>query len=154
MRGFGLVRCLAILIVLAGLVPVAQAGPPKVKKVLPHFLDKNGKHTTAPSLYERDAYQAYLRKHPEEQSGMRFDVHWQPGPYTNLTLRIELRGANAQQTTQQVLSQTFAIRSHGSRWSSLTLPEGPHRQFGRLTAWRATLWDGSLLVAEQKSFLW
>ena len=30
----------------------------------------------SPSLYERDAYQARLRAHPEHRYGMRFDVQW------------------------------------------------------------------------------
>ena len=30
----------------------------KISKVLPHLLDKQGRHTLSPSLLERDAYQA------------------------------------------------------------------------------------------------
>ena len=42
----------------------------KVVKVLPHYLDLEGRHTLSPSLYERDAYQAVLRQHPERRSGI------------------------------------------------------------------------------------
>ncbi|MGW8257139.1 MAG: hypothetical protein ACWGMZ_06620, partial [Thermoguttaceae bacterium] len=42
---------------------------------------------------------AYLRAHPEQQSGLRLDVHWRPGPYTNLTLRVELRDRAGNATT-------------------------------------------------------
>ena len=44
--------------------------------MLPHYLDKEGRHTLSPSLYERDAYQAILRQNPEKRGGMRFDVQW------------------------------------------------------------------------------
>src|SRR6266705_3403962 len=71
-----------------------EAGTGKVAKVLPHFLDLQGRHTLYPSLYERDAYQALLRQHPEKRSGIRFDVEWRTkGPiWEPLTLRVELRG--------------------------------------------------------------
>src|SRR6266566_9940835 len=72
----------------------ADASTGNVRKVLPHFLDTNGFHTLSPSLYERDAYQAYLRQHPEKCSGLRFDVQWKTKPPTFGTLRliVELRG--------------------------------------------------------------
>ena len=57
-----------------------EAVPARVMKVLPQFLDTNGVHTLSPSLYERDAYQAYLREHPDKRSGIRFEVHWRKGP--------------------------------------------------------------------------
>ena len=75
-------------------VLTANASTGKVLKVLPHFLDTNGLHTLSPSLYERDAYQAYLRQHPEKRSGIRFDVQWKTKPPIAGTLRliIEMRG--------------------------------------------------------------
>lgn len=36
----------------------------RVIKVLPLFLDTNGVDAISPSLFDRDAYQAELRKHP------------------------------------------------------------------------------------------
>ena len=48
-------------------VLTAGASTGRVFKVLPHFLDTNGVHTLSPSLYERDAYQAHLRQHPEKR---------------------------------------------------------------------------------------
>lgn len=151
MRGFTL---LAILLVALGAAEPAGAAAPKIKKVLPHCLDLQGRHTIYPSLYERDSYQAYLRDNPGKQSGLRIDVHWRPGPYTNLTLRVELRGSNQRQPTEALLSRTLPARNPWSRWTSLTFLGEPYRRFGTLSAWRATLWDGQLLVAEQRSFLW
>ena len=54
----------------------AVAATGRVIKVLPHFLDLKGRHSLSPSLYDRDAYQAQLRQHPEQRSALRFDVHW------------------------------------------------------------------------------
>src|SRR5437764_9781351 len=75
----------------------APAATGRIKKVLPHYLDKQGRHTLAPSLYERDAYQAHLRHSPNERSALRFDVNWKAtrGADTNLKLRVELRSSKA-----------------------------------------------------------
>src|ERR1051326_6861283 len=72
----------------------AETATGRVIKVLPHFLDLQGKHTTSPSLFGRDAYQYFLRQHPEQRSGIRFDVEWKSrGPKTEpLKLRVELQG--------------------------------------------------------------
>ncbi|MFO1511357.1 MAG: hypothetical protein U1F83_00330 [Verrucomicrobiota bacterium] len=75
----------------------ASAATGSIVKVLPHFLDLEGRHSVSPSLYDRDAYQAELRRHPEKRSGMRFDILWrgrsQRKEKEKATLRVELRGA-------------------------------------------------------------
>src|SRR5438445_2693263 len=77
---------------LAAALP-ASAATGRLMKVLPHFLDVDGRHTVSPSLYDRDAYQAFLRNHPEQRSGVRFDVQWKAhGTAGPLKLRVELRG--------------------------------------------------------------
>src|SRR6266567_3807500 len=53
-----------------------EAASGRIIKVLPHLLDRGGRHTLSPSLYERDAYQAFLRKNPGQCSGLRFDIQW------------------------------------------------------------------------------
>ena len=58
------------------MVHTVSASSGKIVKVLPHFLDAKGRHTLSPSLFERDAYQAQLRAHPEQRSGIRYDIHW------------------------------------------------------------------------------
>src|SRR5258707_15879074 len=72
----------------------AGAATGRVLKVLPHFLDAQGRNSLTPSLYERDAYQFYLRQHPDLISAIRFDVQWNSkGPvWEQLKLRLELRG--------------------------------------------------------------
>ena len=64
-------RCFLPLVLLAcsGLAVQAVAG--KVIKVLPEYLDREGRHALSPSLFDRDAYQAQLRWHAEERSGVR-----------------------------------------------------------------------------------
>lgn len=146
---------LSILICVATASAVAATG--SVIKVLPHYLDLKGKHSLSPSLYDRDAYQAQLRAHPEQRSGIRFDVHWRAFGVTNkLKLRAELRGtakgSEPRQTTLE--AEVNAGKTGGSRWSSLPLIGDAYKEFGEVTAWRVTLWDGDQMVGEQKSFLW
>ena len=137
-------------------VSSVNAATGRVLKVLPHYLDAQGRHTLAPSLYERDAYQARLRAHPELRSGLRFDIWCKArgaaaGP---VKLRLELRGtAQGDLPTQLVLESEIKPRWF-SRWVSLPLTGEDYQKFGETTAWRATLWEGTRLIDEQKSFLW
>jgi hypothetical protein len=146
-----------IFLLAATLSAVAATG--RVVKVLPHYLDLKGRHSLSPSLYDRDAYQAQLRQHPEQRSGLRFDVLWRgraPGG-TPLTLRAELRGtAKGNLPTQTTIETEVKVGKSGStsRWAKLTLAGEDYKEFGDVTAWRVTLWNGDQLVAEQKSFLW
>src|SRR5690348_10649157 len=82
------------LLYLTAMALPAPAADGRVIKVLPHFLDLDGKHTLSPSLYGRDAYQYFLRQHPEKRSGVRFDIQWKAtGTAAEpMKLRIELRG--------------------------------------------------------------
>src|SRR5690348_1436186 len=54
----------------------AEAAGARIIKVLPHLLDRDSRHTLSPSLYERDAYQSFLRKNADQCAGLRFDVQW------------------------------------------------------------------------------
>lgn len=132
----------------------AHAGGGKVLKVLPHFLDLEGRHALSPSLFERDAYQAHLRKTPAEVSALRFDVNWSAdGKPANLRIRIEARGGKAAAQPKQV-ETTVKPGLTGSSWSAVTLDKDAFKELGGVTAWRVTLWDGEQLIGEQKSFLW
>jgi hypothetical protein len=141
---------------LAAVLPAA-AESGQVMKVLPHFLDTNGLHTLSPSLYERDAYQAYLRLHPENRTGIRFDVQWKAkGPsFEPRTLRVELRGiAKGSLPRELTLEQPVTSAGWFGRWTSFALTGDKYRDFGEVTAWRVTLREGDHLLGEQKSFLW
>ena len=132
----------------------AHAGSGKVLKVLPHFLDREGRHALSPSLYERDAYQAHLRKNPGEITALRFDVNWSAdGQPANLRLRVEARGGKAA-AQPKVVEATVTPGWSGSAWSGLALDKEAYQMLGGVTAWRVTLWDGETMLAEQKSFLW
>ena len=142
------------LILAAGFAFNAEAATARIIKVLPHLLDNEGRHTLSPSLYERDAYQAFLRKNPDKCSGLRFDVQWKvkAADWSQLRLRVEIRGSK--ESKPLVLDQP-ARRNHWySRWSSLTFDGESYQKVGDVISWRATLWEGDKPLAEQKSFLW
>ena len=126
----------------------------KVIKVLPHFVDFQGRHTLSPSLYERDAYQELLRNHPEKRAGLQFEVLWKvsgrvSGP---LRLKMELRGGNSGslETLEMDVKRGFFWR----RWSRMVLDPKQFARVGTVTAWKATLLQGEEIVAESNSFLW
>jgi len=134
----------------------SEAVTGRVVKVLPLLLDLKGHDAISPSLFDRDAYQAYLRKHTNEISAVRFDILWKASDAAGakLKLRVELRGIGEHGLpTQTVLEQTVSPGIF-SRWTSLPLAGADYKKFGALIAWRATLWDGDEMLGEQKSFLW
>jgi len=161
-RYFSIMRRLVIWLGLSGWLTLAAALPAeaatgRIIKVLPQFLDTNGLHTLQPSLYERDAYQAFLRQHPDRRSGIRFAVEWKTtGPsFRPLKLRVELHGLpESNRPRQLVLEQAVKPTGWFGRWTSLVLSGENYRQFGEVTAWRATIWDGDELLGQQQSFLW
>lgn len=133
----------------------ATAADSRILKVLPHFLDAQGRQALSPSLYERDAYQALLRKHPEQVSTLRFDIHWKAVRHAggHPVLRLEVRTSKHQGTDVIVLEQPLPAKSSGG-WTPLTLDRAVYRDAGNIQAWRATLRDGETQLAESKSFLW
>ena len=147
-------KFLLLLMLFSARVPDAGAASPKIIKVLPHLLDREGRHSLSPSLYERDAYQALLRKNPALCSGLRFDVQWQAKRKagTQLLLRVEIRGAK--ESRPVVLEQTVRREHSNRRWDSLRVDGDAYRKIGEVIAWRATLWDGDRLLAAENSFLW
>ena len=147
-------KLLPLLIFFSGRTPESEAASAKIIKVLPHLLDRDGRHTLSPSLYERDAYQAFLRKNPGQCSGLRFDIHWKAKRVagTRLLLRVEIRGSKE---AKPVLLEQPARPNHWyRRWSSLRADGDSYQKVGEVIAWRATLWEGDQPLAEQESFLW
>lgn len=148
--------CLTLVYWFALGLPV-QAATGRVIKVLPHFLDLEGHNAISPSLYDRDAYQFFLRQHPEKRSAVRFDVQWKAkGPVRDtIKLRLELRGtAQGNLPRQLVLERSVEPGGWFRHWTSLTLGGDEYKDFGEVTAWRVTLWEKERLLGEQKSFLW
>ena len=144
---------IAVVIWLAVPAP-SQAAVAKIKKVLTFYLDQEGRQSLSPSLYDRDAYQAVLRNDPLKRSGLRFDVQWNASTTAPLILRVDMRGAKGTENTRATVEGTVRKRGLFSRWTELALTGEKYQKFGELVAWRATLWQGDVMVGEQKSFLW
>ena len=135
---------------------MAFAGDGKIIKVLPQFLDLQGRNALSPSLYERDAYQAQLAKHPEERSALRFAVQWKGRAldWEKVKVRIEIRCVANNTQNSRTLEAPARRKGWFSYWTDVTLKGDDYAQLGELVAWRATLWDGGQMIGEQKSFLW
>jgi hypothetical protein len=135
----------------------ASAATGRVIKVLPQFLDLKGRNSLTPSLYERDQYQASLRLHTNDCSGMRFYVQWKAKNQSAAPLKLwlELRGvARGDYPKRLTLEKPVVPRSRYSHWTQFDLVGEAYKEFGQVTAWRVSLWEGSRLLGEQKSFLW
>ncbi len=151
-------RLLVILLLLGSLSATfaSDAASGRVVKVLPLLLDLKSRDAVSPSLYDRDAYQAYLRQHTNEISAVRFDVLWKASNTkgAKLKLRVELRGIGAGGLPRQTTLEQSVTARFFRRWTSLTLGGADYKNSGELVAWRATLWSDDQLLSEQKSFLW
>jgi len=128
----------------------------RVIKVLPLLLDQQGRDAPSPSLFDRDAYQVYLRQHTNEISALRIDVLWKAvnARDAKLNLRVEFRGAGLGGLPCQVTVEKAVAAGSHRRWTSLALADQDYKKFGGLVAWRVTLWSEDRLLGEQKSFLW
>lgn len=136
---------------------VAWASEGEVSKVLSQFLDKKGRQSLAPSLYERDAYQAYLRKTPTKRGAVRLVIEYRAKDldWEKTKLRAELRGV----VTNSIHTATFEIpikKKTGwfGGWADVTISGDQYKKFGDLIAWRVTLWEGDKQLSEKYSFMW
>ena len=143
---------LAAALLLLGVLSTADAARPgKISKVLPHWLDLQGRHTLSPSLLERDTYQAKLRADRSLCSGIRFDVKWSKNTGGSAKLQLELRVTGAAKPI--VLEQPIKPSRRGG-WDAVTLDGDAFRAIGKIVAWRVRLLDGDIELAERRSFLW
>jgi hypothetical protein len=149
-----IVLVLVVVIVGGSFSGSLHAASARLVKVLPQFIDQQGRVALNPSLYERDAYQAYLRTHPEERAGLSFAVQWKSRDTRQTLLRLELRGNRGKNGTTAMIEEPVRHRGLFGSWSRVTLTADAYKNLGELSAWRATLWDGETMLAEQKSFLW
>lgn len=152
-------RWLMVLMLLTGWLGfsgLAESAEARVVKVLPHYLDLQGRHTLSPSLYERDAYQAELRKSPDKCSGLRFDVQWKEKGYAadKLKLKVEIRASKGTESKVYVLEQAVKPKGFLGYWAAIPWTGDEYKAAGTMNAWRVTLWEGDTQIAEQKSFLW
>src|SRR5437773_6713530 len=103
------------------MIAPAWAESAKVFKALPQYLDLQGRHTLSPSLFERDAYQAILRKNPDKRSGLRFEIHWKAPGAKEVKMRVEMRGANGKEPTKATVEKVVASCSSASKWTDVAL---------------------------------
>lgn len=145
-----------ILLALMVLVNARASSTGHVFKVLPLLLDQEGHTATSPSLFDRDAYQVYLRNHADLISGVRYDILWKApkAADTKYILRLELRGVATDGKPKLKTFESPVTPGYFRKWSSFTLGGEEMKQSGSVVAWRATLLDGSTVIGEQKSFLW
>ncbi len=132
----------------------------EITKVIPQFKDQKGRVALSPSLFERDAYQASLRRDPTKTSGMIFRVHVRrlgASKQSNLPppelLRLEVRGKDttkAATTVDLKLAPEVAKRN----WHFINLGRADFEKLGSVTAWRVSLWREGKLISSQTSFLW
>jgi hypothetical protein len=145
--------CLLALLSLS-LSSQAYAAADKIVKVLPQYLDLQGRNSLSPSLYDRDAYQAHLRRRPEDRSGMQFQIQWKAKTIQPLKMRLEARGTKGGASTTATVETQVRHLAGFAKWTALVVKGDDYAKFGELNSWRVTLWDGEKLLAEQKSFLW
>jgi hypothetical protein len=152
-------RALWILLLSLGVATAAQAADAvtgRIVKVLPFLLDLQGRNATSPSLFDRDAYQAYLREHGTNVSAVRFDVLWQAtkAPAENLRIAVELRGIGTNNAPRLNTLEAKVAPGLFRQWTDLPLAGQDYQNFGKVIAWRVRLWNGAQLLGEQQSFLW
>lgn len=147
---------LSVLLGMFAITSPAIADSGKIIKVLPQFLDLKGRSAKSPSLFDRDAYQAWLRENPQERSGIRYAVQWKAKEtFGTLKLRVELRGiTRGSLAREKTIENELKSGSKFSRWENLDFAGEAYKDFGEVTAWRVTLWGGDTLIDEQTSFLW
>jgi hypothetical protein len=151
-------RFLMTLLLLSSLSAASASGAATghIVKMLPLFLDLKGHDALSPSLFDRDAYQVYLRQHTNEVSAIRFDVLWRASDAKDakLTLRLELHGVGPDNLPRQITLEQTVAPYFFRHWTSFMLTGDDCKKFGEVVAWRATLWSGDQRLGEQESFLW
>ena len=152
-------RALLILLSLLGVFTAARAADAvngRIVKVLPFFLDQQGRNAKSPSLYDRDAYQAWLNQHTNQISAMRYDVWWKatPAPDAKIKIALELRGIGTNSLPKLTTLETNVVPGKYRQWTSIPLAGEDYKNIGTVVAWRVRLWNDSQLLGEQKSFLW
>ncbi|MBR90514.1 MAG: hypothetical protein CMO66_04475 [Verrucomicrobiales bacterium] len=123
-----------------------------IAKVLPHYLDKKGRHTDGTSLLHRDVYQRKLREDPSLIHALRFDIKWSAADVTEGKLRVEIRSSKAGVPVKVFEAPVKpAKRTH---WTSVLINPNEYKKLGKMESWRVTLLDGGTILVVQKSFLW
>lgn len=89
----------------------------------------------------------------EARYGHYFTFFWRGRPGSGpLTLRFEYRQADTAEQVHRIEQRIDQIRKRNQSRIQI-IGESYHRR-GKVTSWRASLWDGERLIDEEKSFLW
>jgi hypothetical protein len=149
-------RFFIALAVLFFLAPAVQAGEGSILKVLPQLLDKRGRQTLSPSLYERDAYQLRLRKNVTLRGGVRLAVQWKAKnvDWHKLKFRVEMRGLLEEDLHTVTMEEPAFKNGHFSSWCEFRVEGANYKTFGELVGWRVTLLEGDRQLDQLESFLW
>ena len=128
----------------------------RIVKVLPFLLDQQGQNAISPSLFDRDAYQAHLRDHTNEVSGLRFDVQWKAtkAPGEKLALLLQMRSIGTNNLPQVKTIEVALPPGRQHQWTEIPLTGPEYQSLGHLVAWRVTLWNDEQELDGQSSFLW
>jgi hypothetical protein len=147
-----------MLFLVGSLSAAAAADAPTgyIVKMLPLLLDMKGHDALSPSLYDRDAYQVFLREQTNDVSAIRFDVLWRASNVgdAKLKLRLELRGIGPDNLPRQTTLEQSVEPHFFRHWTSIPLAGDDYKKFGEVVAWRVTLWADDRMLGEQESFLW
>ena len=131
------------------------AGEARIIKVLPQLLDQQGRNAINPSLFDRDAYQMYLRENPSFISAVRFEVQYKTRGFESpLRLRLEVRGSKTAIGQRHIFETDVKPGGLYSKWGRIQLDRTVSDQIGTVVAWRASLLQDGIIIAEQESFLW
>src|SRR5436305_1062364 len=103
--------------------PVAIAAEGKVIKVLPLYLDQKGRDSLLPSLYERDAYQAVLRIHPDQRKALRFAVQCKAHKvdWTKTRIVVETRGVEGNTFITKKTERSLPKKTWFSQWQNIDI---------------------------------
>src|SRR5439155_11369429 len=104
-------------------IHAADAVTGRIVKVLPFFLDLQGRDALSPSLFDRDAYQALLREQTNQISGLRFDVLWKAAkaPEEKIKIAVELRGLGTNSVPKIKTLETNVVPGSIRKWTAVPL---------------------------------
>ena len=127
-----------------------------IVKVLPLLLNRTGHDALSPSLFDRDAYQFYLRAHTNEISGIRYDVLWKARTPAGqpVKIKVELKAVGPDGGPRAKTLEITVNPGRFRHWTEIPLTGEDFVKLGPVVAWRTSIWAGDQLLGSQQSFLW
>jgi hypothetical protein len=130
----------------------------EVIKVNHEFINQKGfTQDVIGDLVNRAKYQQELQS-SGAYKGIRFFIHWKSpsDDSRNIVVKVEARGLDADsgRETTEVLTKSYLDSQTASGWATLDLTNDTFKKFGKLMAWRVSLWRGSEMKTSRVSFTW